>query len=81
MRTIFIVGGSGAVYKGENRLDNFVVGVAELKLGEGKAGPLLYIGETRFVKVVFCKRISKEQRGCHTSFVWQPLHNLMLMRN
>ena len=37
--------------------------------------------ETRFVKVVFCKRISKEQWGCHTSFVWQPLHNLMLMRN
>ena len=42
---------------------------------------LLPLAETRFVKVVFCKRISKEQWGCHTSFVWQPLHNLMLMRN
>lgn len=37
--------------------------------------------ETRFVKVFFCKRISKEQWGCHTSFVWQPLRNLTLLRS
>ena len=63
---------NGATYQSmldfEEKFPEIAAKYFDLRFDQENLYAIQYGYETRFVKVVFCKRISKEQWGCHTSF-------------